>query len=90
MTSNVYFNSIDPKILNDQAVRLTPPVCGRGRHLLRMAVRDGSVQIASLADRVAIEPVLKNGYALESDLPRGEITPTDKGRGYLYALTKVE
>ncbi|KQY20766.1 hypothetical protein [Rhizobium sp. Root483D2] len=90
MTSNVYFNSINPKVVTSQAVRPTMPVCGRGRHLLRLAVRDGCVQIASLADRVAIEPVLANGYALESDLPRGEITPTEKGRGYLYALTKVE
>ncbi len=90
MTSNVYFNSIDPKTITRRAVRSALPVCGRGRHLLRMAVRDGSVQIGSLADRVAIDPVIANGYALESDLPRGEITPTEKGRGYLFALARVE
>jgi len=90
MTSNVYFNSIDPKTMSGQALRFTLPVCGRGRHLLRMAIRDGSVQIASLADRVAIDPVIANGYALESDLPKGEIMPTAKGRGYLFALARVE
>ncbi|WEZ84598.1 hypothetical protein P6U16_08500 [Rhizobium sp. 32-5/1] len=90
MTSNVYFRSIDPENIVRRAIPLTPALCGRGRHLLHTAVRDGSVQIASLADRIAIEPVLANGYAIESTLPRGEITPTAKGRGYLFALARVE
>lgn len=90
MTSNVYFNSIDPRTITRYAIPLTPAVCGRGRHLLRMAVRDGHAQIASLADRIAIESVIANGYAVESTLPRGEIKPTHKGRGYLFGLTRVE
>lgn len=90
MTSNVYFRSLDPTHIKRRAIRLTPSVCGRGRHLLRMAVRDGSLQIASLSDRIAVEPLLSNGYVIESTHPRGELTPTAKGRGYLFALARVE
>lgn len=92
MTSNVYFQSIDPGTMQRRASPIIGggPVCGRGRHLIRMAVRDGVAQIASLADRIAIEPAIANGYVIESTLPRGEIRATAKGRGYLEGLARVE
>lgn len=93
MNNNPYFRSIDPHSIRADAAplgqSLSPPVCGRGRHLLRMAVRDGAVQVASLADHVAIEPAKLRGYLVQDGEP-GRYVATPKGVGFLAGLTRVD
>jgi len=63
-------------------------ICGRGKHLLRSAVRDGFVVVPDGPDIAALSPVRLSGFVQAVGKDRYE--PTPAGRAYLERLARAD